>query len=194
MFFHSWASTGRVVLASFVLFIAVVAMLRVVGQQALAEMSGYDMVFVVTLGSVVAMVAVTRSIPIVDAVVAILTVLALQEIVRWLQSRYLWVHHAVRQPPVLLLWDGKMLEEKLSRASISADEVRAAIRGAGVRSLAEVRAVVLENNGVFSVIPKNTTASDESVFFGIALPGNSERSPDDNLDADTPRASDYHIP
>ena len=193
MFFHSWTSIGHVVAASTVLFFAVVFMLRVVGQQALAEMSGYDMVFVVTLGSVVAMVAVTPTIPVADAIGAIATVLLLQELVRWLQSRYRWVHHAVRQPPVLLLWDGKMLEEKLRGSSISADEIRAAVRGAGLRSLSEVRAVVLENNGIFTVVPKQDTQSDESVFFGIALPGNSDHS-QDTLDANTPRASDYLIP
>lgn len=193
MFFESWASVGRVVLASVVLFVLVVLMLRVVGQQALAEMSGFDLVFTVTLGSVVAMVAVTRTIPIVDAITAITTVLLMQEGTRYLQSRSRWFHHLVRQPPSLLLWDGKMLQEKLRSSSISADEVRAAVRNAGLGSLSEARAVVLENNGEFSVVPKTDAPTDESAFFGIAMPGNSENSPE-HLDADTPRASDQHIP
>ena len=193
MFFQSWANLGRVVLVSAILFILVVLMLRVVGQQALAEMSGFDLVFTVTLGSVVAMVAVTRTVPVVDAIMAIATVLLLQEGTRYLQSRSRRIHHIVRQPPALLLWDGKMLEKKLRDASISGDEVRAAVRYAGLSSLSQVRAVVLENNGEFSVIPKSAEATDDSAFFGIARPGNSSDSPED-LPADTPRASDHLIP
>nr|MDQ2666579.1 hypothetical protein [Gemmatimonadota bacterium] len=75
MFFESWASLGRVVLVAVILFILVVLMLRVVGQQALAEMSGYDLVFTVTVGAVVAAVAIDRRIPIVNAITAIATVL-----------------------------------------------------------------------------------------------------------------------
>lgn len=193
MFFESWLSVGRVVLVSVILFILVVLMLRVVGQQALAEMSGFDLVFTVTLGSVVAMVAVTRTVPIVNALTAIATVLLMQEATRYFQSRSRRFHHLVRQPPALLLWDGKMLEEKLQSSSISADEVRAAVRCAGLGSLSEARAVVLENNGEFSVVPKSDTPSDESAFFGIAMPGNSENSRE-HLDADTPRASDQRVP
>ena len=193
MFFESWMSIGRVVLVSVILFILVVLMLRVVGQQALAEMSGFVLVFTVTLGSVVAMVAVTRTIPLVDAITAIATVLLMQEGTRYFQSRSRRFHHLVHQPPALLLWDGKMLEEKLQSSSISADEVRAAVRSAGLGSLSEARAVVLENNGEFSVVPKSDTPTDESAFFGIAMPGNSENSRE-HLDADTPRASDQRVP
>ncbi|MDQ2668909.1 MAG: DUF421 domain-containing protein, partial [Gemmatimonadota bacterium] len=112
---------------------------------------------------------------------------------RFLQSRSKRIHHLVRQPPALLLWDGKMLEDKLRSSSTSADEVRAAVRYAGLGSLSEARAVVLENNGEFSVVEKSKTLSDDSAFFGIALPGQSGDSPD-HLDADTPRASDQRVP
>ena len=81
----------------------------------------------------------------------------------------------------------------ITRPHKSADEVRAAVRYAGLGSLSEARAVVLENNGEFSVVPKSDAPSDESAFFGIAMPGNSENSPD-HLDADTPRASDQRVP
>lgn len=193
MFFHSWGNIGRVLLVSVSMFVLIVLMLRMVGQQALAKMSGFDLVFTVTLGSVVANVAVTRAIPLIDAIVAIDAILLLQETTRWLQSRNLRVHHLVRQPPALLLWDGKMLEQKLRDTRVSADEVRAAIRCAGLSSLSEVRAVLLENNGEFSVIPKSDTPSDDSAFYGISRPGDSKNSRE-KLPADTPRASDQRIP
>jgi hypothetical protein len=39
MFFHSWAGIGHVMLSSVIVFALIVALLRVVGQQALAKMS-----------------------------------------------------------------------------------------------------------------------------------------------------------
>jgi uncharacterized membrane protein YcaP (DUF421 family) len=171
MFFRSWADIFRVALVSATIFILVVAMLRVVGQQALAKMSGFDVVFTVTLGSVVATVAVTKEVSVSEAVTALITMLVLQEIVRRFQSRYLVAHHLVRQAPRVVLWNGELLEDRLLEVSVSADEVRAAVRKAGMRSLGEALAVVLENDGEWSVVPKSDTASDDSALFGLPIPG-----------------------
>ena len=92
MFFSSWEDIGRAVVVSSIVFFVIVAVMRVVGPQALAKMSPFDMVFTVMLGSVVATVAVTKGITIAEAVTAILTLLILQEIIRWAQSRFLKVH------------------------------------------------------------------------------------------------------
>src|SRR5215210_3803200 len=101
MFFHSWARIGHVMLASVIVFVVIVALLRIAGQQALAKMSGFDVVFTVTLGSIIATIVVTRDIAIAEGVAALVTLLALQEVTRFFQSRYLGAHHAVRQPPLV---------------------------------------------------------------------------------------------
>jgi uncharacterized membrane protein YcaP (DUF421 family) len=189
MFFHSWSDIGRVVLVSATVFVIVVAMLRLVGQQALAKMSGFDVVFTVTLGSVVASVAILRDISVSEGVAALATLLALQEITRKLQSRYLPVHHLVRQPPRVLLWDGQLLEDRLRESDVSADEIRAAVRKAGFRSFADVRAVVLENDGEWSVVGESDTPSDESAFFGLPIPGRPENSPESGSERAVPAPS-----
>ena len=180
MFFSSWGDVGRAALVTATVFLAVVAMLRVVGQQALAKMSGYDLVTSVTIGSVIAGVAITRSITVSEALAALVTLLLLQELVRWLQSRNLMMHHAVREPPRVVLWDGELLEDRLRENRVSADEVRAAVRRAGLRALSQVRVVVLENDGDWSVVPKGSEPIEETAFFGLPIPGrpvNTEAGP-----------------
>ena len=186
MFFHSWARIGHVMLASAIVFVSIVVLLRLVGQQALAKMSGFDVVFTVTLGSIVATVVITRDVAITEGLAALLTFLGLQEVIRFFQSRHLGVHHAVRQPPKVLLWDGMLLEDRLRETSVSADEIRAAVRKAGLRSLADARVVVLENDGEWSVVAKGPADSDESAFFGLPIPGRPGNSPGDGSDAAEP--------
>ncbi len=170
MFFHSWADIGRVGVVAAIVFLMIVAMLRLVGQQALAKMSGYDIIFTVTIGSIIATVILSRDVTVSDAAAAVITLVGLQELVRWLQSRWLTVHHAVRQQPHVVLWDGNLLEDRLRATSTSADEVRAAVRRMGIRSLSDVRVVVLENDGEWSVVPKSAALSDESAFIGLPIP------------------------
>ena len=193
MFFHSWAGIGRVMLSSVVVFAVIVVLLRIVGQQALAKMSGFDVVFAVTLGSVIGTVVITRDVPIAEAVAALVTLLGAQEVTRFFQSRSLFLHHAVRQPPRVFLWDGDLLEDRLRANSVSADEIRAAVRRAGLRSLSDARIVVLENNGDWSVVAKREGESDESAFFGLAIPGWPENSPEEESDRARP-VGPYRLP
>lgn len=193
MFFHSWGDIGRVVIVSIIIFLAIVAMLRMVGQVALAKMSGYDIVFTVTLGSLVATVILTRTLTVSEALAAFITLLALQRGIRWLQARWLLMHHVVREAPNVVLWDGQLLEDRMRRSSISGDEVRAAVRRSGLRSLSDVRAVVLENDGDWSVVPKSSEESDESAFFGLPIPGRTNNSSAEDAENARP-TTPYRIP
>jgi uncharacterized membrane protein YcaP (DUF421 family) len=180
MFFHSWSELGRVVLASIGAFLLIVALLRIVGEQSLAKMSGYDVVFTVTMGSLIATMVVSRDVAMADGIAALVTMLLLQELVRRLQSRSLRIHHLVREVPRVLVWDGSLLEDRLRQSNVSADEIRAAVRKAGLRSISDVRVVVLENDGEWSVIAKSEKESDESALFGLPIPGRHDKSPTGN--------------
>ncbi|NUO37838.1 MAG: DUF421 domain-containing protein [Gemmatimonadaceae bacterium] len=175
--FHSWSDIGRTVAVSAMAFVLIVALLRIVGPQSLAKMSGFDVVFTVTMGSVIATVAVSRDVTLAQGIAALVTMLALQEIIRRIQSRFLPVHHLVRQAPRVLLWDGTLLEDRLQGSGVSADEIRAAVRKAGLRSLDDAQIVVLENDGEWSVIAKSSQRSDESALFGLPIPGRPGQSP-----------------
>src|SRR4051812_33126098 len=143
MFFHSWGAIGHVMVATLLVYLFMIAALRYVGEQALAKMSGYDMIVTITIGSVIATVAVSRDISITEGIAALATLLAMQELVRRAQARSLRVHHLVREPPRIFVWDGKLLEDRLLSSNLSADEVRAAIRREGYCAFEQVQAVIL---------------------------------------------------
>lgn len=170
MFFQSWGSVGRVVVASIVVYVVVVAALRVIGARALAKMSAYDIVVSIALGSLVASIPLSTTVSVTDGLAAVATFLTLQEITRFLQARYAAAHHVVRERPHLVVWDGKLIDERLNEIDISADEVRAAIRQAGLLSVDHVQAVVLENDGAWSVM-RREEAPNLSSLEGLDIPG-----------------------
>jgi uncharacterized membrane protein YcaP (DUF421 family) len=169
MLFKSWEAILRVVLSATAVYILVVAALRLVGSRALAKMSAFDLVVSIALGSLVAAVPLSTTISVADGIAAILTFLALQELTRFLQARYRFAHHLVRERPHLVVWDGKLLDERMKAIDTSADEVRAAIRQAGHLSLDDVQAVVLENDGAWSVMSRGDPV-DLSALEGIDIP------------------------
>jgi uncharacterized membrane protein YcaP (DUF421 family) len=173
VFFRSWDGLLRVVLSATIVYILVVAALRWVGARALAKMSAYDLIVSIALGSMVASIPLSTSISVVDGLAAIATFLALQELTRFLQARYRAAHHLVRERPHLVVWDGKLIEDRLKEIDASADEVRAAVRQAGLLSIDDVQAVVLENDGAWSVMQRGDETDPEtmSALDGLDIPG-----------------------
>jgi uncharacterized membrane protein YcaP (DUF421 family) len=87
----------------------------------------------------------------------------------------------------------QLLEDRLKGNSISADEVRAAVRKAGFSSFRDVKAVVLENDGNWSVVGKSEDDSDDSAMFGLPIPGRPSNSPKKKGHEAEP-AGDYRLP
>jgi uncharacterized membrane protein YcaP (DUF421 family) len=167
--FGGWSSIGHIALQAGIFYLIIVAALRIAGQRALAKMSGYDMIVTVALGSLVANIATATEVTVADGFAAVVTFLVLQQLTSWLQARSKAVHHAVRQRPQVVLWNGRFIEDRLSKASVTEDEVRAAIRRTGMLSVSDVQCVVLENDGEWSVIGRSD-ARDLSALEGLSLP------------------------
>lgn len=167
--FGGWSSVGHIVLQAGIFYLIIVAALRIAGQRALAKMSGYDMIVTVALGSLVANIATATDITVADGFAAVVTFLVLQQITSWLQARSKAVHHVVRQRPQVVLWNGRFMDDELRKASVTEDEVRAAIRRTGVLSISQIQCVVLENDGEWSVI-RRSDVPDLSALEGLSLP------------------------
>jgi uncharacterized membrane protein YcaP (DUF421 family) len=174
-FFDGWAHVLRSALSAAGIYLVVIAAIRIFGQKALAKMSGYDMIVTVALGSIIAALPLTTDVSLTDAITAALTFLTLQQITRYLQARYRRVHRLVRERPLLLLWDGRLLEDRMLDSDISADEIRAAVRRSGIMSLKQVRAAILENDGEWSIIPQSS-APDLSAMEGLLIPNDDQPS------------------
>lgn len=170
LFFASWSAIGRVAIMAFAIYIVVVAILRVVGQRALAKMSAYDLIVTVTLGSLVASIPLQKSLSLTEGLAALLTFLALQQITSRILRRWPGSRAVVKSEPTLIVWDGEMLRDRMHKVTITPDEVEAPIRSAGMGSVSQATAVVLENDGNWSVI-STENAGDVSALSGLNPPG-----------------------
>jgi uncharacterized membrane protein YcaP (DUF421 family) len=153
IFFSGWPSLARVVLVGVPLYFLLLVMLRWFGKHALAKSNAYGLVVTVSLGSALASAVLTKEVSLADSVLAMGLLLALQYALELAGSRWGPSNRFLSQSPALLLKDGRMLVEALRRERVSEAEVLAAIRRHGIGCVAQVGAVVLEEDGSFSVIP-----------------------------------------
>lgn len=152
MLFSGWDSLLRILVVGVLAYVALVVFLRVSGKRTLSKMNAFDLVVTVALGSTLATVLLTKDVALAEGVAAFALLIGLQFVVTWSSVRARWVRRLATGEPLMLLYCGEFLPAAMRQARVNEDEVRAAVRSAGVDSLDQVRAVVLETDGSFSVV------------------------------------------
>ncbi len=152
IFFNGWSVLGRTLLIGVLAYVSLVFMLRVSGKRTLAKMNAFDLVVTVAIGSTLATIVLSKSVALVEGLLALALLIGMQFAISWSSTRMPWLRRVVTGEPRLLLRDGVMLDDALRDARVTREEVRAAVRAAGIGVLGDVAAVVLETDGSFSVI------------------------------------------
>ncbi len=157
-----WADAWLTIVTATGIYLTMVLLSRVFGQRQFSTASSYDLAFIFALGSLVGRVILVRT-TLAAAVLGLLTMFVLHWATGWLHHNIGVIHRAIQNRPILVLAQGKVLEENLRKAKTSVIEVHAQLRLRGLASLEEAQAVVLERNGEFSVISHDRSL-DASVF------------------------------
>jgi uncharacterized membrane protein YcaP (DUF421 family) len=114
-------------------------------------MSSFDFSMTVAIGSLIATTVVAKDPPLLQGVVGLGAIYALQKLVGYMR-RFDWVNKLVDNQPVLLMKDGEVFHDNLRRTDVEESDLRSKLREANVLQLSQVRAVVFETTGDISVL------------------------------------------
>lgn len=148
----SFSNLGSAVASAAAFYVVLIVATRLSGLRAHSKMSGFDFPLTIAVGSLVASTILTPDPPLVRASVVLASLFAMQAGVAWLRARSFRVRKLVDNQPVVLMRDGRILEENMVRHRVSLPELREKIRAAGGFRLDRIRAVVLETTGDVTVI------------------------------------------
>lgn len=163
MFFNSWGSLLRLLVVGALAYVSLVIFLRFSGNRTLAKMNAFDLIVTVALGSILATVLLSKTVALAEGVLAFALLIGLQFAVTWSSVRAPWVRRWVTGEPHILLYHGQVLPVALKHARVAEDEVLMAVRSAGLASLNDAEAVVLETDGSFSVINRGSGDGNPSL-------------------------------
>lgn len=152
LFFDSWESVIRILVNTILAYIAIVFLLRASGKRTLSKMNAFDFIVTVALGSSLATVALSKSVPLLEGVLAFVVLISLQYALTFLSVRFKSVKQVITSDPTLLFFKGKMLHDVMKRERITEEEINVAARENGVTDLSKIYAVVLETTGTMSVV------------------------------------------
>lgn len=143
-----------IVLRSAVVFIVVLAGLRLLGKRHVAQLSIVDLVLILLISNAVQNAMVGPDVSLVGGIVAAATLLVLSYLFTMLLYRSRRAERFFEGTPTLLVHNGKAIPSHLDQEKITEEELERVIREHGIESISDVKNAVMESDGTVSVIQK----------------------------------------
>ena len=128
---------------------------RVLSRRPGAQMTPVEFVLVFLVGGVAILATVGDDRSETNSVCAVMAVALMHRTVAGLKQRFPRVAALVDGTPLVILKNGEWQTQTMRQMRIQDDDVMAAARTKGLRTLAEIKYAILERNGALSVIKKS---------------------------------------
>lgn len=148
------SSLPEVALRTAIIYGFLVLAIRITGKRQIGQMSVLELVAILVISDAVQNSMVGENTTLWGGIVAVVTLLGVDRAIQAVTARSRRLRDAVEGEPRLLVRDGRLLERALRDEKIDPDDVRAAVRAAGLTRIEAVRLAVLETDGTISVIPR----------------------------------------
>jgi uncharacterized membrane protein YcaP (DUF421 family) len=131
-------------------FVLIFVVTRAVGRRELSSMEPFDMILLVVIGDLVQQGVTQSDYSLTGATTVISTIALLTVLTAWLSYRVKRLRPLLEGEPVVLVFDGRVLDRNLRRERMTVEELEAEARLQQISSLDDVRFAVLETNGKIS--------------------------------------------
>jgi uncharacterized membrane protein YcaP (DUF421 family) len=128
---------------------------RILSRRPGAQMTPVEFVLVFLVGGVAILATAGDDRSETNSVCAVMAVALMHRTVAGLKQRYRRVAAIVDGTPLVILKDGQWQTETMEKMRIHDDDVMAAARTKGIKTLGEIKYAILERNGALSVIKKS---------------------------------------
>lgn len=140
-------------LRTIVLYLVLIIAIRLMGKRQIGQMEPSEFVVTMLVANLAAIPMQDGAIPIYSGLVPILTVLGVELTLSFLSLRSIFLRKLLCGKPVILMENGKIIQNNLRKTGVTIDELTGHLREKGVLDLQTVQYAILETNGNLSVFP-----------------------------------------
>ena len=130
---------GEVALRSLYTFVLVFLFLKITGRRGVRQMSLFEVLIILTLGSAAGDVAFYDDVPMVPVFIVFVTLALLYRLVMWLMSKSEKLEDLLEGKPVVIVEDGQLAWENVQSANMTEFEFFMELRLNSVEQLGQVR-------------------------------------------------------
>ena len=136
-----------------ILYLVLIFVIRLMGKRQIGQMEASEFVVTMLVANLASIPMQDTGIPLYSGLVPILTVLGLELVLSGLIVKSVLLRRFLCGKPVILIDNGKILQENLRRTRGTLDELVGHLREKDVLDIRGVQYAILETNGNLSVFP-----------------------------------------
>jgi uncharacterized membrane protein YcaP (DUF421 family) len=156
---------GEVVLRTVFMFVIILTALTVSGKREVRQLSVYELVLLIGLGSAAGDPMLYHDVPLGVAVVVFIMVMVCYKFITRLSDRNRPIREKLEGIPVYVIENGCILIRNFADEDLGKDELFVDLRQAGIEHLGQVRVAILEPNGLISLFRQ----PDDEVKPGLPI-------------------------
>jgi uncharacterized membrane protein YcaP (DUF421 family) len=167
----------EVVCRTIVMFIIILITLRASGKRGIKQLSVFELVLIIGLGSAAGDPMFYEDVGILPAFTVFGVVITMYILVTRLTEKAKWAEKLLEGKPSFIIRDGQLLYKEFKKSHLSRDELFSELRLVNVEHLGQVKMAVLETSGEISML----FFDDEEVRPGLAIfPHMAEEEPNND--------------
>lgn len=172
-----------VVVRGIITYLFTLLLTRLMGRKLISQMTFFDFVVGVSMGSMAANLSIGKNNSIINATSSLITFTILTILVGYANIKSIRVRKIVNSEPIILIDKGNIVVNNMKRARITIDQLNMKLRENNFFYLSDVEFALLENDGKLSVLPKsnkapltpsdmNIATTDKGLMKDIIIDGN----------------------
>jgi uncharacterized membrane protein YcaP (DUF421 family) len=141
-----------IVLRAVVAYVFIIVLLRVTGRRELSSMGPSDLVLLVVMGDLIQNGVTQSDMSVTGITIAVTTFALLSVASSYLVFKSKRAQRIIEGTPLIVVQDGKLVEENMRTERITHDDVMEEARSQQIENLADIKWGVLESTGSISFI------------------------------------------
>jgi len=142
------------VLRAAIMYVFLFIIFKISGRKTLLEMTIFDFILVLIISEATQQALLGEDFSIMGAMITIGTLIFIDKILGFLENKIPALNLWLNGSPIILIENGKILDQRLRKCSLSEDEIMMVARQQeGIVNLHDIKFAILEKNGKISIIP-----------------------------------------
>ena len=158
------------VLRCFILYIAVVVAVRIMGKRQIGELQPSELVITIMISELAALPLQDLNMPLIWGIMPMFLMVALELLMSFITLKSIRFRAFCYGRPILLIYQGVINQGELLKTRVSMEDIMEAMRGNNILRIEDIQMAVLETNGTLSVIPKPELSPPAAKDLHVSIP------------------------
>jgi uncharacterized membrane protein YcaP (DUF421 family) len=151
----------EIVARTFVVYLALLVVLRLAGKRELGQMTPFDLVVLLLISEAVQNALIGGDESLTGGLIAAAMLIGTNYAVAAVRDRIPWLREMVEGSPTVVVSKGRFQRQNMKKEGIDEEEVMMAARQQGIADIGKVKLAVLETDGSISVVPDSGNEGDD---------------------------------